>query len=199
MTHRRVSAHLWTLFAVVALVVASLAVMSGSFAHARAAFGYDVGGYIYDFSANLAPATVAESSGSGVVERPTVDASGPSLAVSSGLVAPRQIGPIGNPGAFPFRGTTGLADKAAAREALGALDGTPGQLSAANRAIGRATSTSSLDVGTYGRNVVIRIQRPGRDGFQIIETVVRPDGSKSDVQMAYDAAGSLVHYDPKFP
>jgi hypothetical protein len=30
-------------------------------------------------------------------------------------------------------------------------------------------------------------------------TTVRPAGTKSVVQLAYDSAGNLVHYDPKSP
>jgi hypothetical protein len=69
----------------------------------------------------------------------------------------------------------------------------------ANSAIGRATSTSSLEVGRYVPNVVVRIARSGADGYQVIETVVRPDGTKTVVQIAYDSSGRVVHYDPKTP
>ena len=110
------------------------------------------------------------------------------------------IGPNGNPGAFPFSGSTGLTSRASAREALAGLGGaTPEQIAAANRAIGRGTSTSTYNVGTFGEQVVVQVQRPGANGYQVVETVVSPDGSKFVVQKAYDATGQLVHYDPKTP
>lgn len=110
------------------------------------------------------------------------------------------IGPSGNPGAFPFSGSTGLTSRASAREALAGVSGaTPEQIAAANRAIGRGTSTSTYNVGTFGERVVVQVQRPGANGYQVVETVVSPDGSKFVVQKAYDATGQLVHYDPKTP
>ena len=110
------------------------------------------------------------------------------------------IGPSGNPGAFPFSGSTGLTSRASAREAIAGVSGaTPEQIAAANRAIGRGTSTSTYNVGTFGERVVVQVQRPGANGYQVVETVVSPDGSKFVVQKAYDAAGQLVHYDPKTP
>lgn len=71
-------------------------------------------------------------------------------------------------------------------------------MSAANRSIGRATSSSAINVGRYGDRVVVQITRPGADGYQLIETVIAPDETRTVVQMAYDSAGRLVHYDPKF-
>jgi hypothetical protein len=113
--------------------------------------------------------------------------------------APTQIGPIGNPGAFRFAGARALETRSAARQALAELSATPAQLSGANRAIGRATSSSTIDVGTYGQRIVVRVSRPGHDGRQVVETVLDRDGAKTVVQMAYDSNGRLVHYDPKLP
>ena len=47
----------------------------------------------------------------------------------------------------------------------------------------------------YGNGVVVRIARPGRDGQQVIESVISPEGWKSVVQMGYDHLGRLTHYD----
>jgi RHS repeat-associated protein len=112
---------------------------------------------------------------------------------------PPAIGPTGNPGAFPFRGFAGLANKASARQALAGLDCTSEQLAAANAAISRATTTSTISVGTYGPNVVVRIERPGVFGSQTFETVIRPDGTKTVLQRTYDEVGNLSHYDVKLP
>jgi hypothetical protein len=152
-----------------------------------AVFGHDAPVHAAAFAARSAAANGSWATTSRV---------SPRLAAKAG---PRAIGPIGNPGAFAFEGTTGLASKGSAREVLSGLDATSAQLQAANRAIGRATSSSSINVGRYGERVVVQIRRPGTDGYQLVETVVARDGSRSVVQMAYDASGRLVHYDPKLP
>jgi hypothetical protein len=121
-----------------------------------------------------------------------------SVRLDSYRLAPRAIKPTGNR-RVAFEGVTGLTSKGAARSALGGLDATSAQLTAANRAIGRATSSSAINVGMYGERVVVQITRPGANGYQLIETVVARDGSRTVVQMAYDSAGRFVHYDPKFP
>ena len=91
------------------------------------------------------------------------------------------------------------SQKAEARAVLGALAATEPQRASANRAIGRATTTSTVDISRQGNDIVVRISRPGRDGYQVIEHVVRPDGSKRVVQYAYDSLGRMVHHDPKAP
>jgi hypothetical protein len=96
-------------------------------------------------------------------------------------------------------GILGATSRAEARATLGNLNVTEAQAAAANRAIGRATSSSTIDVTTSGPNVVVRIIRPGTNGHQVIESIVGVDGSKSVVQLAYDSQGNLVHYDPKTP
>jgi hypothetical protein len=95
--------------------------------------------------------------------------------------------------------SSAFTTKAAAREALASLDATDAQLAGANSAIARATSSSTIEVGVEGTNVVVRILRPGGDGYQVMQTIVQQDGTKSVVQLAYNASGQLVHYDPKTP
>ena len=91
-----------------------------------------------------------------------------------------------------------MATKSAAREALEKLGLPKAQADAVNRAIGRATRSSSIDIvrGEAGV-VIVKISRPGRDGFQVFEHTIGANGTKSVVQKAYDAAGNLVHIDPK--
>ncbi len=48
-----------------------------------------------------------------------------------------------------------------------------------------------------GGTITVRIMRPGRNGFQVIKSVISSNGSKTVIQKAYDAAGKLVHYDRK--
>jgi hypothetical protein len=73
-----------------------------------------------------------------------------------------------------------------------------GQTSAARRTIARATTSDDLDVLPQASGaVVITRTRPGRNGRQVFEDTIQPDGSKQVVQKAYDAAGNLVHHDPK--
>ncbi len=94
----------------------------------------------------------------------------------------------------------GLTSKGAAREALGTLGVEGEHAAAANRAIGRATSSSTIDVVKQGNgNVIVRVARPGQSGYQVMESTVAPNGSKTVVQRAYDSQGNLVHEDPKTP
>jgi hypothetical protein len=82
---------------------------------------------------------------------------------------------------------------------LAQLDLTAEQLASANRAIGRSTTSSTIEIFQRGDDVVVRISRPGANGYQVMESVVAPNGAKSVVQTAYDSAGNLVHFDPKTP
>lgn len=92
---------------------------------------------------------------------------------------------------------TELNSKSVAREAVARL-GLPGAQGAAiNKSISRATSSSTLDILRSGDDVVVNLSRPGRDGHQVIQTVVKPDGSKEVVQLAFNGKGELVHVDPK--
>jgi hypothetical protein len=74
----------------------------------------------------------------------------------------------------------------------------PAQEAAVLRAIARATTSSTIGITQEADGgVVVRISRAGRVGFQVIESVVTPDGMKTVVQLAYDSVGRLVHHDPK--
>ena len=79
------------------------------------------------------------------------------------------------------RAATGFTTKAAARAAVDALVASPAAKDAAKKA----------------STVYVRIKRAGFDGYQVVETVIKSDGTKEVVQKAYDASGRLVHYDPK--
>jgi RHS repeat-associated protein len=143
---------------------------------------YEIGGAAYDLY--RAGKTLLDSR-----------TSGSEKAITVGLAALSIFGPGGG-----YTGAVGLTSKAAAREALGELGVEGAQRSAANRAIGRATRSETIDVLMHERgDVVVRASRKGHDGHQVIESVVKPDGSKSVRQRAYDAQGRLVHDHPKTP
>ena len=91
-------------------------------------------------------------------------------------------------------GATGIASKTAARAVLERLPISQAAKEAAKRAISRS---STIDVVKEGGSVVVRISRPGRNGFQVIESVIDSAGGKTVTQKAFDAAGKLVHYHPK--
>jgi uncharacterized protein RhaS with RHS repeats len=92
----------------------------------------------------------------------------------------------------------GFATKSAARGALAEMALPEVQAAAVNRAIGRATTRTVIGITQgEGGNVVVTLTRAGRSGKQVIESVISPDGAKTVVQRAYDAAGRLVHLDPK--
>ena len=88
--------------------------------------------------------------------------------------------------------------KADARRAIDALGLTLDQAASAQRSIGRATTKEEIEIVRMGNgDVVVRRSRPGHVGHQVFETIIRPDGGKTVVQMAFDADGNLVHFDPK--
>jgi len=93
--------------------------------------------------------------------------------------------------------TSQYLSKAAARALAQRLAASTAQAAAAASAISRATSSSSVQVLRQGSDLVIKIVRAGANGYQEIESVIDRVGNKEVVQKAYDAAGSLVHYDPK--
>lgn len=88
-------------------------------------------------------------------------------------------------------------DKDGARALLQKMNLAPNQLQSALRAIQRATRSESIRIARDGESLVLKVSRPGRDGFQEFEHVISPDGSKQVIQRAYNAAGQLVHFDPK--
>jgi len=71
------------------------------------------------------------------------------------------------------------------------------QARSALSAIRKATTSSNFRITREDADVIIRTVRRGRDGYQLFEYRVTPTGDKAIVQTAYDAAGNLVHYDPK--
>lgn len=93
--------------------------------------------------------------------------------------------------------TAGYLTKAAARAALARLELTAVQAAAAASAISRATSTSSVQLIRQGSDLIVRVICAGVNGYQAIESTINQAGDKQVVQKAFDAAGSLVHYDPK--
>lgn len=89
------------------------------------------------------------------------------------------------------------SQKAQARDAVVSLAWTSAQAASARRSIRRATSISTITVDRRQDLLVIGERRPGFDGYQLIESVVRLDGTKRIVQYAFDATGRLVHVDVK--
>ena len=88
--------------------------------------------------------------------------------------------------------------KTAAREGVASLGLGEAQAAAVNKTIGRATATSMIDiVAAKDGSVVVQTTRAGRNGYQVIQTIIDKNGEKKVVQLAYDASGKLVHFDPK--
>jgi RHS repeat-associated protein len=93
---------------------------------------------------------------------------------------------------------TTYATKAAARQAITRMAASEAAKAAARSAVSRATTSSTIEIVEESGGLIVRISRAGRNGYQIVESVIKSDGAKSVVQKAFDAAGELVHYDPKF-
>ncbi len=147
----------------------AIATIAGAVAPVPRAFAYLYGG------------SVLAGAGAGLI------AAGPStIAAAAG---------IGTTAAT--QSAVGLTTKAAAREAIARMAVSESAKAAARSAISRATTKSTIDVVKEGGNLIVRVARPGRDGHQVIESVIKSDGTKTVVQKAFDAAGRLVHYHPK--
>lgn len=88
--------------------------------------------------------------------------------------------------------------KPEARRLIDSLNLPAIQAEAAQRTIGRATRSEAIVIIKLDSGeLLVRRSRPGRNGRQVFEDTIRPDGSKQVVQKAYDADGNLVHDDPK--
>jgi RHS repeat-associated protein len=96
-----------------------------------------------------------------------------------------------------------LFEAAGKREVLAALRSGAGELGDAQRAtairsVQRATLKETVTVSKAADGTVqILKSRPGRDGAQTIVTTVLKDGTEKTVQTASNAAGKMIHYDPK--
>jgi tetratricopeptide (TPR) repeat protein len=87
-----------------------------------------------------------------------------------------------------------------ARAVLDEMRLPPEQARAAIKAIQRATRSETITILTQrGGDILIKVTRPGRDGFQEFEHLVSVSGEKQVIQRAYDSSGNLAHYDPKTP
>jgi hypothetical protein len=88
--------------------------------------------------------------------------------------------------------------KQAAREAIEQMGLSEAAKQAALRAIARGGANQVYQlIEREGGGVIVRILRPGRDGYQVIESIIDQVGNKQVIQKAVDALGKLVHYDPK--
>lgn len=95
-------------------------------------------------------------------------------------------------------GTGAALTKGSARTALEGMTLPPNQLQAALRAIQRATLSDTIKMTVQkGGDLILKVSRPGRDGFQEFEHTISPNGTKQVIQRAYNSAGQLVHFDPK--
>ena len=115
---------------------------------------------------------------------------GAAIGVTAGVAA--YVAP-----ALATEAVVGLTSKAAARSAIERMAVSPAAKAAAKRAVSRATASSKIDVIRESGSLIVRIERAGRNGYQVIESVIKSDGTKTVVQKAFDAAGKSVHYHPK--
>ena len=87
--------------------------------------------------------------------------------------------------------------KGAAKDAAASMGLAAAQEAGVRSAIGRATSSSTIDLfKAAADNVYVQVSRPGRDGFQVMQSIVSPSGAKSVTQVIIDGAGK-VFLDPK--
>ena len=73
------------------------------------------------------------------------------------------------------------------------------QAAAARSAVSRATSKESIELMRQPNgNLMVHLTRPGRNGFQVMQSIISPTGAKTVTQYGVDAAGRVL-IDPKFP
>ena len=90
-----------------------------------------------------------------------------------------------------------LATKDAARAAVNDLGLPQAQATAARSAIARATTRSTIDlIKGAGGNLLVNIIRTGRNGIQVVQSVISPNGAKKVIQYGIDAIGRVIA-DPK--
>ena len=92
-----------------------------------------------------------------------------------------------------------FSTKTAAKEGLERLGLSEAQKAAARSAIGRATTRETIElIQQSNGNLLVHLIREGRDGFQVVQTVVRPDATKVVTQYGISESGR-IHIHPKFP
>jgi hypothetical protein len=88
--------------------------------------------------------------------------------------------------------------KAEARRIINGMPIPAAQADAARRTIRRATASEDIEISlTATGELFIKRSRLGKIGSQVLEDTIKPNGSKEVIQKAYDAAGNLIHFDPK--
>lgn len=87
----------------------------------------------------------------------------------------------------------GLA-KSAAMKAVEALPVSEAAKQAAKRAVQRASgSNATIDIiTTEAGDVIVKVTRPGFDGYQVMENYIKADGTKSVFKRAVDSTGKVV-------
>ena len=91
------------------------------------------------------------------------------------------------------RAILSFASKSAAREGVESLGLPAAQRAAVRSAIGRATTREEIEIiAEDGGKVMVHLIRPGRDGFQIMQSVVQPDATKVVTQYGVSANGRVI-------
>ena len=85
------------------------------------------------------------------------------------------------------------ATKGAAREVVEGAGLPAEQAAAARSAISRATASTGIDIiQQRGGNVLVNLTREGRNGFQLFQSAIAPNGAKNVTQFGVDQAGSFA-------
>jgi RHS repeat-associated protein len=90
--------------------------------------------------------------------------------------------------------------KPSALQQLQTIGGTPQQIEVAKSFIQRATATSEISIEKFSDGVLrVTIDRAGVDGSMSMVRIINTSGMSNLYQRAVNAAGELVHLDPKNP
>lgn len=122
------------------------------------------------------------------------------LFLGGGALTTLGLSPTAISASGPLAYAASQLSKPDALQALQTLGGTPQQIEAAKSFIQRATATSEITIEKFSDGVLrVTIDRAGADGSMSMVRIINTSGMSNLYQRAVNAAGELVHLDPKNP
>jgi hypothetical protein len=128
--------------------------------------------------------------GAGLLDPIAWVSGGLGIAIERGVAAMMASRMVANEGPTIV---SGLSGRGAANNALRTMGLPVAQEAAARSAISRATTKEMIEfIKQPADNLYVHISRPGRNGFQVMQSVISPNGAKGVTQYGVDAAGRVT-------
>jgi RHS repeat-associated protein len=119
------------------------------------------------------------------------------FAVAAGVAGAPVVAESSGASGFQYVGYP-LATKAEARLSLQGMNLPEAQANAAASAVKAMTTSGSASiVRGNGGDIILRIGRAGRNGWQDMEYIITPEGKKTVMQFGYNQNLGQEHFDPK--